>query len=61
MAVFDLLMDIFDTQHIPEQPAKPSFISTQVRGGRYLFLDLQPKQDSDLTVVCAGREDCTPE
>jgi AraC-like DNA-binding protein len=40
---------------------KPSFISTQVRGGRYLFLDLRPRKDAGLAVVCAGREECTPD
>lgn len=44
-----------------QQAAKPSFISTQVRGGRYLFLDGQPRQPGELTVVCAGREECTPD
>jgi AraC-like DNA-binding protein len=43
-----------------EHLEKPAFISTQVKGGRYLFLDLQPKPGNDLTVVCAGREECTP-
>lgn len=44
-----------------DSAAKPSFISTQVQGGRYLFLDLQPCAATNLTVVCAGREECTPD
>jgi AraC-like DNA-binding protein len=46
---------------VPDEPQKPSFISTQVSGGRYLFLDLQPREENRLTVVCAGREECTPD
>ena len=38
--------------------SRPSFISTQVRGGRYLFLDLKPRPGPELRVVCAGREEC---
>jgi len=39
---------------------KPAFISEQVLGGaRYFFLDLEPRSDVDLTVVCGGREPCT--
>jgi AraC-like DNA-binding protein len=41
--------------------ATPSFISSQVRGGRYVFLDLSPSRDSTLALVCAGREECTPD
>ena len=37
---------------------KPSFISKQVLGGRYLFVDVTPRRETDLTIVCAGREEC---
>jgi AraC-like DNA-binding protein len=36
----------------------PSFISQRVIRGRYLFLDLDPPAATDLTVTCAGWEEC---
>lgn len=40
----------------------PSFISTSVLRGRYLFADLQPpREDHGLSVACAGWEDCSPD
>jgi AraC-like DNA-binding protein len=59
MAYFDVLMDISDLQHMTPPISRPSFISAQVRSGRYLFLDLKPRQDAELAVVCAGCEECT--
>jgi hypothetical protein len=41
--------------------AKPSFISKQVLRGQYVFVDLVPRTDADLTLVCAGREECSPD
>ncbi|WP_353415594.1 helix-turn-helix transcriptional regulator [Haloferula helveola] len=44
---------------MPKTPAsKPSFVSTQIRSGRYLFLDLPRNRSGPLTIVCAGREIC---
>ena len=40
--------------HIPE------FISQKVTEGDYYFLNLSPKKDSNETVVCGGREVCSP-
>ncbi|RME94239.1 MAG: AraC family transcriptional regulator [Verrucomicrobia bacterium] len=42
-------------------PEKPSFISTQVERGRYLFLDLNPPAEKEFALVCAGREECAPD
>ncbi len=41
--------------------AKPSFISQQVIRGRYVFADLVPRADAELALVCAGREECSPD
>lgn len=40
---------------------KPSFISSQVKRGRYVFVDLNPRADAEFTLVCAGWEECTPD
>lgn len=37
-----------------------SFISTQVSSGEYYYLNLTPNKDSPETVVCGGREQCSP-
>ena len=39
----------------------PAFISKQVVYGRYLYVDLAPSPETDFTVVCAGREECSPD
>jgi len=39
----------------------PSFISSRVIRGRYVFLDLDPPAGTDLAVTCAGWEECSPE
>jgi AraC-like DNA-binding protein len=41
-----------------EMPLTPSFISTQVLGAKYYFLDLTPDEQQEIVVVCGGREDC---
>lgn len=61
MANFDRLMDIFDAHMMSPLIQRPPFISNQVRSARYLFLDLIPPTEAELTVVCAGREECTPD
>jgi AraC-like DNA-binding protein len=43
-----------------ETAVTPSFISTQVLGAKYYFLDLTPDDKQDMVVVCGGREDCAP-
>ena len=39
--------------------AGPKFISTRVSEARRYFLDLNPRRDSPLTVVCGGVERCS--
>lgn len=39
---------------------RPPFISTEIREGRYFFLDLNPPPTAPLALVCVGREVCTP-
>jgi len=36
------------------------FISTQVTSGEYYYLNLTPIKDEPETVVCGGREQCSP-
>ncbi len=36
-----------------------SFISTQVSSGEYYYLNLTPKKDTEESVVCGGREQCS--
>lgn len=36
------------------------FISTQVASGEYYYLNLTPKKEALETVVCGGREQCSP-
>ncbi len=43
-----------------EEFTRPPFISSETREGRYFFLDLKPPQTRPLSLVCAGREICTP-
>lgn len=38
-----------------------SFISTQVSSGEYYYLNLTPKKDEKESVVCGGREQCSPD
>jgi AraC-like DNA-binding protein len=38
----------------------PSFISRRIIRGRYLFLDLDPPDATELAVTCAGWEECAP-
>jgi AraC-like DNA-binding protein len=38
-----------------------SFISTQVSTGEYYYLNLTPNKNLKETVVCGGREQCTPD
>ncbi len=38
-----------------------SFISTQVTAGEYYYLNLTPKKDTSETVICGGREQCSPD
>ena len=52
-------MDIFYLFKMPEN-ALPNFISQRVLRGRYLFLDLDPPTTTELTVTCAGWEECAP-
>lgn len=42
-------------------PDNPAFFSTQVVEARRFYLDLSPPADSDLAVVSAGYEQCSPE
>lgn len=42
-----------------EEFIRPAFISSEIREGRYFFLDLKPSQERPLSLVCAGREVCT--
>lgn len=43
-----------------EVPIRPSFISSDTREGKCLFLDLNPHRGDDFALVSAGREVCTP-
>ncbi len=54
------MMDISDLKPMPEEITRPPFISSETREGRYFFLDLKPPQSRRLSLVCAGREICTP-
>lgn len=54
------MLDISDFQSMPAEPNRPNFISTETREGRYFFLDLNPPRGRPLSLVCAGREICTP-
>lgn len=38
-----------------------SFISNQVSSGEYYYLNLTPNKNLNETVVCGGREQCTPD
>lgn len=38
----------------------PTFISDRVVESRYCFLNLRPRRDAGLVVVCGGREVCEP-
>ncbi len=38
-----------------------SFISTQVTSGEYYYLNLTPKKEMSETVICGGREQCSPD
>ncbi|MBN2164545.1 MAG: helix-turn-helix transcriptional regulator [Pontiellaceae bacterium] len=40
---------------------RADFISTQVSSGEYYYLNLTPNKHDPETVVCGGREQCTPE
>jgi AraC-like DNA-binding protein len=48
----------FPAEDVMSTTEKPSFISTQVRQGRYFFLDLASRPGRPLSVVCGGRELC---
>lgn len=61
MEWFDVMMDICDLSSMSNLLSKPSFISSQVTAGRYVFLDLNPGPDEGLALVCAGREECRPD
>ena len=58
MAAVDKKMDIFYHSQMGERPL-PNFISQRVIRGRYLFLDLDTPDSSDLIVTCAGWEECS--
>lgn len=45
----------------PEPNNGPKFISTRVTEARRYFLDLNPRRDCALAVVCGGVERCTPD
>lgn len=45
---------------MPEESIRPTFISSEIREGRYFFLDLKPPLARPSSLVCAGREICTP-
>lgn len=73
MHLIDLVMDIFDLtpsfrlnagkrdkrDFMNKKPVP--FISTQVTSGEYYYLNLTPKKESKETVVCGGREQCSPD
>lgn len=54
-------MDILDLVSGMRPTPKPAFISKQVVRGQYVFVDLAPVADTELTLVCAGREECSPD
>jgi AraC-like DNA-binding protein len=41
--------------------AEPDFFSAQVSAARRFYLDLKPRPDDALVVVCGGLEHCTPD
>jgi AraC-like DNA-binding protein len=46
----------------PGRPAsEPEFFSPQVAQARRFYLNLQPRRDTPLAVVCGGLEHCTPD
>lgn len=42
----------------PEEPASPAFFSQQIRTARRFVLDLRPRDQRGLAVVCGGLEVC---
>ncbi len=42
----------------PQSSPHPSFISKQVKSGKYLFVDLTLSDDAPFSIVSAGREEC---
>lgn len=40
---------------------QPDFIATAVRSARRFYLDLKPRRDAELVVVCGGCERCAPD
>ncbi len=54
MAGFVLVMAKID-------PARPAFLSRQVRDARLFFRDLRPARTGPLRVVCGGLERCAPD
>jgi len=62
MDSYDQIMDIFDLGLVSlPRSMQPNFISSQVKRGEYLFLDLEPPRAVGLAVACAGREECADE
>ena len=44
-----------------ESTKPPEFFSLQVREARRFYLDLAPRHDIGLAVVCGGCESCAPD
>lgn len=65
MAKLDDHLDIIDLFGSPvvstESTKPPEFFSRQVRDARRFYLDLAPRRDISLAVVCGGYESCTPD
>lgn len=49
-----------DSQDKVDSIKNPEFLSDQVQGANYFFLDLYPSPDDAVCVVCGGRESCSP-
>jgi AraC-like DNA-binding protein/quercetin dioxygenase-like cupin family protein len=47
--------------HVPPPPPAPEFFSTNVARARRFYLDLNPRRQESLVVVCGGLEHCTPD
>jgi AraC-like DNA-binding protein len=65
MAKLDDYLDIFDFLKCPVMSTKstkpPEFFSRQVREAKRFYLDLAPRRDITLAVVCGGYESCAPD
>ena len=62
------MTSIYFSIHMPKSTKRfymeknqASFISTQVIAGEYYYLNLTPQKEMSETVICGGREQCSPD